>query len=292
MKSLEFSYSSFLIAFALVSGALLLCPTTSWAASCQSNTTGNWSEVATWTNCGDTTPQTADTVQIMDGHTVILDTNATSSSITIDSGGTLTEDGGGRFLCISGTGGWTNNGTFTSNAETVTLGNANMPINGETTFNNLHVDGVSKGYTFNATSTVTGNLRIDNTSVTSGYIRFLSGVGDIIALGDIYLDAADSNIKMLPTLIINGISDQTLTVVNGSETSGFFFPLQINKPSGILFIDGTLRTAKNWTYLQGDLDTTTYEATIVFAGALTISGSHSLYNVIFNSVSVIPEERL
>jgi len=285
MKSLEFSYSSFLIAFALVSGALLLCPTTSWAASCQSNTTGNWSEVATWTNCGDTTPQTADTVQIMDGHTVILDTNATSSSITIDSGGTLTEDGGGRFLCISGTGGWTNNGTFTSNAETVTLGNANMPINGETTFNNLHVDGVSKGYTFNATSTVTGNLRIDNTSVTSGYIRFLSGVGDIIALGDIYLDAADSNIKMLPTLIINGISDQTLTVVNGSETSGFFFPLQINKPSGILFIDGTLRTAKNWTYLQGDLDTTTYEATIVFAGALTISGSHSLYNVIFNSNS-------
>ena len=54
----------------------------------------------------------------------------------------------------------------------------------------------------------------------------------------------------------------------------------INKPSGTLTLAGTIRTTNNWTYTAGTLDPGT--STVVFAGTATITGSHSLANVVFN----------
>src|SRR3989344_8081197 len=115
--------SYFLLSFFLIiltTSTFVLLPEKARAAACQSNATGNWSAAGTWTNCGGVIPQSADTVQILDTHTVTLNTNSTVRGVTIDLGGILTEDGNSRTLTINNTGGtahWTNNGTFTKNTE-------------------------------------------------------------------------------------------------------------------------------------------------------------------------------
>ena len=57
--------------------------------ACQSTKSGNWSDATVWTNCNSTTPQTADTAEIMSGHTVTLDTAPTVAGLTVDSTGTF-----------------------------------------------------------------------------------------------------------------------------------------------------------------------------------------------------------
>ena len=135
------------------------------ANACQSNATGNWSAAGTWTNCGGTTPQSADTVQIQDTNTVTLDVNATVTSIGINTGGTLTEDGSNRLLTVSG--GWDNNGTFTANTSTVKF-TGTQTIDGNTTFNNLEFNSsTSVAYTISSGTyaTTTGTLTISGTSL-------------------------------------------------------------------------------------------------------------------------------
>ena len=75
------------------------------------------------------------------------------------------------------------------------------------------------------------------------------------------------------TLLINGAADQTFT---GASTlaAGSLANVVIDKPSGTLTLAGTIRTGRNWTYTAGALDPGT--RTVVFAGTLTITGSHSL----------------
>ena len=85
------------------------------------------------------------------------------------------------------------------------------------------------------------------------------------------------------SLRIDGSADQLFT---GSATAaaGALPALVIDKPSGTLTLAGTIRTARDWTYLGGALDAGT--SSVVFAGAHTISGSHSLANVEFRGASV------
>ena len=72
-----------------------------------------------------------------------------------------------------------------------------------------------------------------------------------------------------------------------SRTSGDLPKININKTTGTLTLTNTLRTSNNWTYTQGDIDAGT--STVVFAdpgaGGATISGSHQLENVTFDTNS-------
>ena len=75
--------------------------------SCQSNATGAWSAVGTWTNCNGTIPQVADNVEIMTGHTVTVDvaTAITVGSLSIDASSTLIMSNGNdttKKLNVSG----------------------------------------------------------------------------------------------------------------------------------------------------------------------------------------------
>ena len=268
-----------LLGILLVVLAFAFSPTQAFAYACQSNATGNWSEASTWTGCNSTIPQAADTVQILDTHTVTLDTNATTTSITIDSGGTLTEDNGGRILAVSG--GWTNNGTFTAGESTVKW-TGTQTIAGETTFNNLTVDpNVSSARTItmtNATSTVLGVFTMDNSS--TGLLTFSGGI--IAAKGDVVWDAASAQTNSTAILLINGTTDQLLTVNNATRTSGDFIALNVNKISGDLTFanNHTIRTSRGWTFTgvgTGNLITT--GSTVVFASPQTVTGSHTLNNV-------------
>ncbi len=63
----------------IVPGLLIgqfVLPSYLWANACQSTGTANWNLAGTWTNCGGTVPQAADTFQVMDNHVVTLDVNA------------------------------------------------------------------------------------------------------------------------------------------------------------------------------------------------------------------------
>ena len=84
------------------------------------------------------------------------------------------------------------------------------------------------------------------------------------------------------TILINGTGNQTFT---GGGSSASLINVNINKPSGTLTLSGTIRTTSNWTYTAGTIDPGT--STVLFdpcsVCSLTITGSHTLYNVTFGS---------
>jgi hypothetical protein len=211
-------------------------------------------------------------------HTVTVDVNtATVTAITINSGGTLTEDGNGRTITESG--GWTNNGTFTANQSTVKFAGA-QTFTGSTTFKNLTVDTNSSsalsitmtGYT----ATTTGTFTFNNSS--SGTMRFVGGT--IAAQGNISWDAADSPTNMTGTLLVSGSGGQTLTTSNATRTTGNLMPLVVNK-TGTLTLSGDVRSEYDWTLTAGSIDATTNTTTVVLGSAsvTTITGSQTFYNL-------------
>ncbi len=90
------------------------------ANTCQSNGTsgGNWGTAASWQNCSGTTPQSADSVEILSGDTITLNISASVVSVTIDLGGIL--NGSSNTLTLTGTGTpFVKTGTFTASTSTV-----------------------------------------------------------------------------------------------------------------------------------------------------------------------------
>ena len=67
------------------------------------------------------------------------------------------------------------------------------------------------------------------------------------------------------------------------STTGQLPAVVIDKPGGTLSLAGTIRTLHDWTYLAGALDAG--GSTVVFGGALTISGSHALGGVEFRGAN-------
>lgn len=164
-------------------------------------------------------------------------------------------------------------------------------ITGSHSLNNVIFDtntSSSMAFTIAAGTTVTinGDLTVDNTS--TGLMDF--NTGTLAVKGQIYFDGANLQVASAvntATLLINGTLDQTLTVANSTRTSGALVNINIDKASGTLFLVGTVRTARNWTYTNGTIDPGT--STVVFATrtseARTITGTHTLGDVIFDSNS-------
>ena len=126
-----------------------------YAAACNSNGTGNWNTVGTW-SCGHV-PLAADTVTIGAGHTVTVDTAAVATSVTIT--GPTSNNGltvsGSNSLTISGsiaTNSGSNNQTTTIAVGAGTLTAGSIAITGGGG-NRVAVLSVSTGTIF-----VTGNI--------------------------------------------------------------------------------------------------------------------------------------
>ncbi|MCW1930674.1 MAG: hypothetical protein KIH62_005215, partial [Candidatus Kerfeldbacteria bacterium] len=156
-----------------------------FASSCQSNTpSGVWSSVGSWTNCGGTTPQATDTIQILNGHTITIDgSNRTVLGAQIDNGGTLAN--GGFTLTVNGTGsginGFTVNGTL-SGSGGLTLGGVAQVIDGSGTVSATGTVTVSSSLSVAATANITfaGTISISTLStVTNNGIVTTTGTGGI-----------------------------------------------------------------------------------------------------------------
>ncbi len=145
---------------------------------------------------------------------------------------------------------------------------------------------------FNGTLTITGSHALNAVEFHSGDVTVNAGdtltvgglltltdgnlnVGTVDALGDIVLQATYDG--ETGTVRIAGTTDQTLTGFAGATTSDMA-NIVIDKPSGTLHLVGTIRlTTSSWTWLQGTVDPGS--STVYFDATVTISGTHSLYNV-------------
>lgn len=116
--------------------------------------TGNWSTISNWNyNC---VPPSNAIVVI--NNNLTLDQTATVSTITINSGTTLTSQNGlSRILTVSSSGSFINNGTYTANDGKVAFAGSGA-VSGIVTFNNVDISGAVD---FGANSTINGTLLIN-----------------------------------------------------------------------------------------------------------------------------------
>lgn len=263
------------------------------AAVCQSNVaTGDWNTAGSWTNCGGLVPQTADTVQILSGHTITLNTSPTVASVVIESGGALTEDGSGRTLSITNS--WTNSGTFTAGSGSVVFLNniGSVTLAGDTTFNNLTFSSGSSG---NKTYVI-GSAATTTTFTVNGTLGIASSRGVILNTGN--TDTGVSNLDVLgdisltntgngggnALLTIKGTGNQTLTgtVVPGDSALPKVVINRDNEDGGAkLTLNNHVSIANDWTYLSGTVDATTNDSTLVIHGAAVVTSAGMTFDNVF-----------
>ena len=136
----------------------------------QSRASGNWGDAAVWQISTDggtswsnavTAPSgTYDIFTILNGHSITLNSAATASSLTINSGGTF-NNGTGQTITFPCNGTITNNGTFNRNTGTITFSSTGT-VSGAVLFHNLNTSG---GLTLGAganQSTIYGTFTLNN----------------------------------------------------------------------------------------------------------------------------------
>lgn len=155
---------------AVLTCCLLTVPA-AWGATCTSQATGNWATAATWTGCGGTTPGSADTAIIANGHTVTINSTITAGAITINSGGTLGINlANNESITVNGATAISGTLTYVGNRGTKTF-NGLVTVNSGGTWN----DSVSADVTFNGGLANNGTLTVTQGTYTFGASQTLSG---------------------------------------------------------------------------------------------------------------------
>src|SRR3989338_10151586 len=262
-------------------------------ADCDNNATiaANWSVAGLTLSSGytgTTTQSAAFTLTVGSSNFSQADGTFTGGSGTIDINGTFALSGG-SFTSTSGTlsvsSTFTISGSpiFTHNSGTVVFDTnaTNVTVTPSTaTFNNVNISagGYTKTIANSQTLTVVGTL-----TLTDGVLNHttIPDEGSIAAQGDI-TQASTFDAGSTGRIEITGTANQTLTG-GGSTTAGSLPGIEIDKSGGTLTLASIIRTTSNWTYTAGTIDAGS--STVVFrtpASSFTITGSHTLNNVIFD----------
>ncbi|MBL4652533.1 MAG: DUF3494 domain-containing protein [Flavobacteriales bacterium] len=149
---------------------------------------------------------------------------------------------------------------------------------------NLEIRGTHALYNVEFLGSKSFNLGITDVLTIEGTLAFINGTstinnGQISVQGDLDLTLGNSTGSTI--LKIDGTANQSIIgIATGIRTLG---NVNINKPSGTLFLHDRITIVKSWTYLQGNIDGATNNSTIVFSTQpnLEIRGTHALYNVEF-----------
>ncbi|MCX7839251.1 MAG: delta-60 repeat domain-containing protein, partial [Anaerolineae bacterium] len=152
--------------------------------TCTSVATGDWSNNATW-DCG-RPPSTEENAVIASSHTVTLDVDSADlANVTINSGGTLTNNGTARTLSL--TGNWSNSGTFTPGTSIgVTFkGTGAQTLTGATTFYNLTINNTGGSVTLANNMTVNGALTLTSDLTTASNVLILGSSASVSGAGDV-----------------------------------------------------------------------------------------------------------
>ena len=246
----------------------------------------------------------AGTLGLVDG-TIVTGTLAAlgnvSQAVTFDGGSTGT-------LLFAGTGAQALDGTSTTAAGnlpdvvidkpsgTLTLTGV-LRTSNDWTYTGGTLDAGTSTLVFAGTQTITGShtladvvvnstgthtIAAGDTLTVAGTLGLVDGTivtGTLAALGNVS-QAVTFDGGSTGTLLFAGTGAQAL---DGTSTTaaGNLPDVVIDKPSGTLTLTGVLRTSNDWTYTGGTLDAGT--STLVFAGTQTITGSHTLADVVVNS---------
>ncbi|MEX0630455.1 MAG: hypothetical protein WD508_07425, partial [Chloroflexota bacterium] len=239
--------------------------------------------------------------------TLTLD-NGTIDGGTIAAAGSLTQlssfDGGNGLLRVVGTGNQTFDGFATIGAGDLPAFEIDKPsgiltLTGiiRTTNDWTHLNGTvdpdASTLIFRGTQTITGSHTLNNVEIRGGTVTIAAGT-TLTVTGTLNLFSGGLNTGTLAaqgsidaqigftgggtaTLLINGAGAQTFTGFH-TTTTGALPNVDIDKPSGTLTLVGTIRmVTSSWTWLQGAVDPGT--STVYFDTTVTISGTHSLFNV-------------
>ncbi len=175
------------------------------------------------------------------------------------------------------------NYTYTTGSLDVSTNNSNivfgnsMTISGTHSLNNITFDGAA-GYTYTLTGATTLNITGNMTMSGTGNI-FLNN-GTINLNGDLILtNTATSGSGSTLIAFVAPINQQIISslLINQCNLPA----VTINKPSGTLTFPAIITVRGNWTFLSGTLDLSTNNATVVYNGSLSLSGSHTLNHVNF-----------
>lgn len=314
----------------ITDGGVNTCPAENTWVSSSSN---SWNTAANWTGigAGAAVPTTGDTaifdatsvvdnsidtspsiggIEVRQGYTGTV-TQASTNTITLDSGGytqaglgstftggsgAITINTGGDFALYAGTftstsgtltekDDWTvSGGTFTHNSGTVLFdasADASATITGNISFSALtfqHNSASARTIAIASDTTLTVNGTLLFAHSSSGTDTF-TGTGTITALGNVTTTGAGWYGTTVVT--IAGTGNQTLT--GESDTATYLPAITINKVSGTLAFSSTITVTDNWLYQAGTIDTSAgvvaFDA--VADGTGTISGTHSLPAVTF-----------
>lgn len=165
----------------------------------------------------------------------------------------------------------------------------NINVSGAHTLNDV-IFGTNLGssaFTFNGNLTILNTMKIEGPGFPGGNGYLFNGTGSIDLSGDLYLSNLLTGLKghgNTFSLNINGSGNQTL--YGSSMPYACSLPnVSINKTGGTLFFKDYACFEKNYTYINGIIDCTTYTNTQVFSASksINISGSHTLNNVIFGT---------
>ena len=132
----------------------------------------------------------------------LLGTSTVAGNFLINTGATFNASS----YALSIQGNWTNNGTFTPSASSITLSGTSKTLAGNSTFNNLTVSG---SYTATNNVTVSGTMDNDGTLAT-GNTTFISS-GDFSNSG---------NFSNGGTVTFSGTNEQTIILNSGFMSSG------------------------------------------------------------------------
>lgn len=169
--------------------------------------------------------------------------------------------------------------TGTAATDKITLTGSPIALEGTVTLNNLEFAG-AVGATLEPTNVITilGDLTHGATSQT----QFING-GRFLLNGDLNWDNSGSFSRGTTTYEFVGTGAQA---INGTAVSTFGGTpdLEINKPSGTLTLNGTVKVGGNWTLTQGTVAQATGAGDLVnFNGGKTITGNTTLNNVAFGA---------
>ena len=210
----------------------------------------------------------ASTITVGGGTTVNAGGTFNGGGSTINLNGALTVAAGGSFTSTTGTLTVTGAvtlaaGVFTHNSGTVVFSTSNVTLNlgGAATFNSVQFLSGTKTISAANTMTVLGTLTLTGGSVNTGTI---AAQGDI-AVASTFLGGSG-------TLLINGGGPQAWTDAYAATAD---LPIvNINKGGGTLTMTGTFRTTRSWTWTAGTVSAS--GSSVIFAAALTVTGSHTL----------------
>jgi hypothetical protein len=243
---------------------------------------GNLSLSNTGTGGGGSTVLTFDgtTEQAITGSPTLNESNLPSVNINKASG-TLT------FPAFVSSGGsaW----TYTAGAVDVTTNNGtvafvgNITITGTQTLNNIQFDNSTPWagtYTIAAGTTITAT---DMTFSGASSQTFTGGTIDL--QGNLILTNSGTGGGGSTVIAFTGTTAQAITS-SLPINEGALPSVNIDKTSGTLTLPSILTMAgSTWTYTTGTIDATTNSSTVVFDGNTTITGSHTLNNLLFNNTT-------